>query len=216
MTDDELWLDVAAELSWDPKVNAEQVVVSVEDGIVSLRGTAGSFRQKREAVTAAQRVYGVIEVNDELQVRIPDSCRRGDAVVRGDVLQALMLDSLVPASVDAKVEDGCVTLTGTVGWQYQRDEAEFVAGNVPGVCGVEDGTTLIPALGASDIAKRIAAAFGRNAVLAARDLSVSTTCFGMVTVSGVVHSRTEHDTAIAATWAAPGVTEVDDGIVVEY
>ena len=85
-----------------------------------------------------------------------------------------------------------------------------------GVCGVKDGTTLIPELVASDIAKRIAAAFGRNAVLAARDLSVSTTCFGMVTVSGVVHSRTEHDTAIAATWAAPGVTEVDDGIVVEY
>ena len=216
MTDDELWLDVAAELSWDPKVNAEQVVVSVEDGIVSLRGTAGSFRQKREAVTAAQRVYGVVEVNDELQVGIPESYRRGDAVVRGDVLQALMLDSLVPASVDAKVEDGCVTLTGTVGWQYQRDEAEFIASNVPGVCGVKDGTTLIPALGASDIAKRIAAAFGRNAMLAARDLSVSTTCFGMVTVSGAVRSRAEHDAAIAAAWAAPGVTEVDDGIVVEY
>lgn len=216
MTDDELRLDVAAELSWDPKVNAGQVVVSAEDGTVTLRGTVGSFRQKREAVAAARRVYGVIEVNDELQVQIPDSYRRGDAVLRGDVLQALMLDSLVPASVDAKVEDGFVTLTGTVGWQYQRDEAELIASNVPGVCGVKDGTTLIPALGASDIAKRIAAAFGRNAMLAAGDLSVSTACFGMVTVSGVVRSWAEHGAAIAAAWAAPGVTEVEDRIAVEY
>jgi osmotically-inducible protein OsmY len=158
----------------------------------------------------------VIEVNDELQVRIPDADRREDAEVRGDVLQALMLDSIVPASVDAKVEDGFVTLTGTVSWQYQRDEAEFIAGNVPGVRGVEDGTTLIPVLVASDIAKRVAAAFGRNAILAAGDLSVSTVCFGMVTVSGAVRSRAERDNAIAAAWAAPGVTEVEDRIVVEY
>jgi|SRR5215467_2202084 len=97
MTDDELRLDVAAELFWDPKLNAEQVAVSAKNGTVTLRGTVGSFRQKREAAAAAQRVFGVIEVNDELQVRIPDSDRRGDAVLRGDVLQALMLDSLVPA-----------------------------------------------------------------------------------------------------------------------
>jgi osmotically-inducible protein OsmY len=216
MTDDELGLDVATELFWDPKVNAGQVAVSAEDGTATLRGTVGSFRQKREAVTAAQRLYGVIEVNDELQVRIPDAARREDAEVRGDVPQALMLDSIVPVSVDAKVEDGFVTLTGTVSWQYQRDEAEFIAGNVPGVRGVEDGTILIPVLVASDVAKRIAAAFGRNAILAAGDLSVSTICFGMVTVSGAVRSWAERDNAIAAAWAAPGVTEVVDRIVVEY
>jgi hypothetical protein len=46
----------------------------------------------------------VIEVNDELQVRIPDSDRREDAELREAALRALMLDSPVPASVDAKVE----------------------------------------------------------------------------------------------------------------
>ena len=216
MTDDELRLGVVAELFWDPRVKAEQVTVSAEDGTVTLRGTVSSCRQKREAVAAARRVHGVIEINDEMRVRIPDSDRRGDAVLRGDVLQALMLDSLIPASVDAKVEGGFVTLIGTVSWQYQRDEAEFIAGNVPGVCGVSNGTVLIPVLGPGYIAKRIAAAFGRNAILADGNLSVTTTCFGMVTVSGVVHSWAEHDNAIAAAWAAPGVTEVDDRIVIEY
>ena len=85
-----------------------------------------------------------------------------------------------------------------------------------GVCGVKDGTTLIPELVASDIAKRIAVALGRNAILAAGDLSVSTVCFGMVAMSGVMRSWAEHDNAIAAALAAPAVTEVDDRIVVEY
>jgi osmotically-inducible protein OsmY len=215
MTDDELRRDVAAELLWDPKVDAEQIVVSADDGIVTLRGTVGGLRQKREADSAARRVSGVTGIHDELQVRILGSDRREDAELRTDVRQALMLDSVVPPGVDAEVNDGFVTLTGTASWQHQRDEADFVAANVPGVRGITDGITLVPARNATDIAKRIAAAFRRNALLDADDLYVSTTCFGMVTVSGVVHSWAEHDGAVAAAWAAPGVTEVDDRILVE-
>jgi osmotically-inducible protein OsmY len=215
MTDDELRRDVAAELLWDPTVDAGQIAVSADDGIVTLLGTVGSLRQKREAARAARRVHGVTGVRDELRVRILSSDRRGDADLRADVRQALMLDSVVPPGVGAEVEDGFVTLTGTASWQHQRDEADFVAANVPGVRGIRDDITLVPARNASDIAKRIAAAFRRNALLDADDLSVSTTCFGMVTVSGVVHSWAEHDGAVAAAWAAPGVTEVDDRILVE-
>jgi osmotically-inducible protein OsmY len=215
MTDDELRRDVAAELLWDPTVDAGQIAVSADDGIVTLRGTVGSLRQKREAARAARRVYGVTGVRDELQVRILSSDRRGDADLRADVRQALVLDGVVPPGVDAEVEDGFVTLTGAVSWQHQRDEADFVTANVPGVRGIRDDITLVPARNATDIAKRIAAAFRRNALLGAGDLSVSTTCFGMVTVSGVVHSWAEHDGAVAAAWAAPGVTEVDDRILVE-
>jgi osmotically-inducible protein OsmY len=215
MTDDELRRDVAAELLWDPKVDAERVAVSADDGIVTLRGTVGSLRQKQEADRAARRVSGVTGIHDELQVRILGSDRREDAELRTDVRQALMLDSVVPPGVDAEVDDGFVTLTGAASWQHQRDEADFVAANVPGVRGITDDITLVPARNATDIAKRIAAAFRRNALLDADDLSVSTTCFGMVTVSGVVHSWAEHDGAVAAAWAAPGVTEVDDRILVE-
>ena len=215
MTDDELRRDVAAELLWDPTVDAGQIAVSADDGIVTLLGTVGSLRQKREAARAARRVHGVTGVHDELRVRILSSDRRGDDDLRADVRQALMLDSVVPPGVGAEVEDGLVTLTGTASWQHQRDEADFVAANVPGVRGIRDDITLVPARNASDIAKRIAAAFRRNALLDADDLSVSTTCFGMVTVSGVVHSWAEHDGAVAAAWAAPGVTEVDDRILVE-
>lgn len=216
MTDDDLQLDVAAELAWDPKVDSQAIAVSAEDGAVTLRGTVASFRQKREAAKAAARVYGVTEVSNQLQVRMLEGSKRDDADLRGDVLQALMLDSLVPMTVDAKVRDGFVTLTGTADWQYQRDEAEFLTASVPGVFGVENDITLTLAPDGRDIKNGISNAFRRSARLDADELSVDTTSYGTVILAGAVSSWAEHDEAVAAAWSAPGVTEVDDRIVVEY
>ena len=66
MTNDDLQLDVAAELSWDPKVDSRAIAVSADNGAVTLRGTVGSFREKREAGRAAARVYGVADISNEL------------------------------------------------------------------------------------------------------------------------------------------------------
>src|SRR6478736_5516302 len=130
--DTDLTADVSDELFWDPKLDSAAIAVSADDGKVTLRGTVGSLREKREAKKAAERVFGVISVDNQLQVKLMNDQRRSDAELRGDVLQALMLDSLIPTAVDAKVQDGFVTLTGTVDWQYQRDEADFVASNIVG------------------------------------------------------------------------------------
>ena len=137
-TDAELTLDVSDELAWDPKVDSDEIAAAADEGTVTLRGTVGSFRQKREAGKAAERVYGVLYVNNDLDVRILDENRHDDADLRGGVLQALMLDALVPNTIDASVKDGFVTLTGTADWQYQRAEAVFIAGNLDGVTGVEN------------------------------------------------------------------------------
>ena len=216
MTNDDLQLDVAAELSWDPKLDSQAIAVSADDGAVTLRGTVGSFREKREAGKAAARVYGVTEVSNELQVRMLDGSKRDDAELRGDVLHALMLDSLVPMTVDAKVRDGFVTLTGTVQWQYQRDEAEFLTASAPGVSGIQNDITLTSTPDGRDIKNDISNAFRRSAKLDAEELSVDTTSNGTVILAGAVGSWAEHDEAVAAAWSAPGVTEVDDRIVVEY
>jgi len=216
MTNDDLQLDVAAELSWDPKVDSRAIAVAADDGAVTLRGTVGSFREKREATKAAARVYGVTDVSDQLHVQLLNGSKRDDAGVRGDVLQALRLDRLVPTSVDAKVRDGVVTLTGTAQWQYQRDEAEFLAASVPGVFGVQNDVTLTSTPDGRDIKAGIGAAFRRSARLDADELSVDTTSYGAVILAGAVSSWAEHDEAVAAAWSAPGVTEVDDRIVVEY
>jgi osmotically-inducible protein OsmY len=216
MTNEELERSVSAELAWDPKIDSRAVVVSARDGIVTLRGTVGSFRQLREAKKAAERVRGVVFVNNDLDVEIMTEERREDADLRGDVLHALMLDSVVPTDVDATVKDGFVTLTGGVDWQHQRDEATFVAGNVPGVTGVDDQIRLNrPTPVAGDVQHGIKRAFERDAKLDADDL-VITISSGTVTLTGTVRSWSERDAAIAAAWAAPGVTTVNDGLTVTY
>jgi len=216
MSNDEVERWVTDELFWDPKVDGDAIAVTAHDGKVTLRGTVGSFREKREAQKAAERVYGVKSVDNELKVKILGKDGKEDAELRGDVLQALMLDSLVPPTVDAKVYDGWVTLTGTAEWQYQRDEAELVAGNVFGVIGIDDEIELdTPQPKAGDVKESIEKSFKRNAKLDAKGLAVNT-YNGTVSISGTVSSWTEHDEAIDAAWAAPGVTNVEDGILVEY
>jgi len=216
MSNDELVRWVTDELFWDPKVDGDAIAVAANDGRVTLRGTVGSFREKREAQKDAERIYGVKSVDNELKVKILSNDGKEDADLRGDVLQALMLDSLVPATIDAKVEDGWVTLTGKAEWQYQRDEAEFIAGNVYGVIGVDDEVDLDnPQPKAGDVKESIEKSFKRNAKLDAKGLAVNT-YNGTVAVTGTVSSWAEHDEAIDAAWAAPGVTHVEDGILVEY
>jgi osmotically-inducible protein OsmY len=216
MTDEELRQRVADELLWDPTVDGSTVAVSAEDGVVTLRGTVGSFRQKLEARRAAERMRGVIRVDNELDVNILTGQRRQDADVRGDVLRALLLDSHLPTTIDATVEDGRVTLTGGVDWQYQRNEAVFVAGNVPGVTGVNDQIHLnAPTPDAGDVRDAIRRALGRNAKLDADQLDV-TTSSGTVTLTGTVHSMSDRDAAVDAAWSAPGVTTVHDRLTVTY
>jgi len=214
MSDGELQGRVIDELFWDPKVHAAEIAVFADGGTVTLRGTVGSFREKREARRAAERVHGVKSVTNELTVHLLTEGRRKDAEIRGDVLQAMALDSFVPSSIDARVVDGWVTLTGTADKQYQREEAEFVAGNVLGVAGVDDQVELRhPEPSADDVKHSIEKALKRNASVDADALSVDTHG-GTVAVTGSVASWAEHDAAIAAAWAAPGVTDVEDHIVV--
>jgi len=214
--DNDLTADVSDELFWDPKVDSTAIAVSADDGKITLRGTVGSFREKREARKAAKRVFGVVSIDNELQVKLMNDDKRADADLRGDVLQALMLDSLVPTTVDAKVEDGFVTLTGTADWQYQRDEAELVASNIVGALDVIDEIELDgPTPDAGDVQDSIKKAFKRNAAVDSDDLYVSTDN-GTVTLNGSVSSWAEHDEALDAAWAAPGVTSVHDEMTVGY
>ena len=214
--DNDLVVDVNDELFWDPKVDNAAIAVSAKDGNVTLRGTVGSLREKREAYKAAQRVFGVISVDNQLQVRLLTDLGRLDADIRGDILQALMLDSLVPKTVDASVKDGYVTLTGTVNWQYERDEAEFVASNIVGALDVFNTIEIKhPAPHAADVQDSINKAFKRNAAVDANELTVSTDN-GTVTIKGTVGSWAEHDEAIDAAWAAPGVTSVRDDMTIAY
>lgn len=150
--DNEMTDWVAAELDFDPKVNSEHIGISADCGVVTLYGTVGSLGQKHRAQTAAQRVVGGMHIRNELQVRFGDGVERpeSDGELRGAVLLALVLNRLVPGTVDARVCDGLVTLIGTAQRQYQREEAELICANVPGVIAVRNEISLAPAPGSAN------------------------------------------------------------------
>ena len=207
---------VRDELAADPKIDSREVAVSLDpEGVVSLRGTVGSLRQRREAAEAAKRVYGVQEVKNSLDVRPLIGDRREDAVLRGEVLQALTLNSLVPAGIDAKVRDGIVTLAGKVNWNFEREEAEATAGNVRGVRGIRSALVLIPGAKSVDVKGAIEQALTRNATIDSEGVSVETSD-GKVTLSGFVSSWAARDAAIEAAWSVPNVTHVEDHIGIRY
>ena len=216
MSNDELQTSVEDELRWEPRVDSPAIAVDAHDGSVTLRGTVGSLREKFEAKKVAKRVYGVKSVDDQLQVRILGENSRDDAELRGAVLQALMLNSEVPSSVDTTAVNGVVTLSGTVEHQFEREEAESVASKVLGVTSIDDQIELLPpGPSAHDVHHSIKKALERNAKLDADGISVES-AHGTVKLSGVVESWADHDAAVAAAWSAPGVTNVDDKILIDY
>src|ERR1700759_4448762 len=191
--DDDLGHHVAAELSRDPQVGSEAIEVSAASGVVTLRGTVASLRLKRAGSrTAAARVRGVTRVANELRVQIPDRDRRDDEDLRGDVLEALMLEGSVPMTVDAQARDGFVALTGTVEWHYQREAAESRTARVPGVVSIDNAIALAQAPQARPVADAISCAFRRNAVLDADGISVETSSGGVVILSGTGSSWGAH------------------------
>jgi hypothetical protein len=130
--------DVRSELQLDPRIpEPVEIAISASDGLVTMRGTVGSFSQRRAAAGDARKISGVYDLDDRLQVRLLDDYMREDAEIRGAALQRLMWDVEIPAStVDVKVEDGWVTLKGDVDYQFQSDDAFDDVAGLFGVIGV--------------------------------------------------------------------------------
>lgn len=205
---------VTAELDWDPKVDSRDIMVAADRGAVALCGTVSSLRAARDAEHAARRVYGVTSVSSHLTVRPAFSGPAEDSDVRAAVLHALMLNSTIPATVAATVENGVVCLTGAVTWNWQREEAERLCEAVAGVLGTINEIKLTPVPDNTDVQKAIMESLRRHALLATHEVSVDVPASGVVILFGTVTTWAEHDEAINTGWSARGVTRVHDRIAV--
>ena len=96
MTDGDMQANVTAELVSEPQMDSDDIAVFAEGGVVTLRGTVSSMRERHRAQNAAQRVHGVSGVSNHLLVRDTDSGRGAGAVLRAVARQAFMLDGQIP------------------------------------------------------------------------------------------------------------------------
>ena len=202
-------------LAGNPRVHPDEISVQAVDGDVVLKGTVGSVVQREEAVRTTRHVAGVKSVTDRLHLGLLDASGRADADTEAAVLDALTADTAARASsIDVAVREGAVTLSGLVDLASQRDRAERDALAVPGVASVHNRLRVAFPVLADDVAERITDAIGVNAIVGADSLTV-TVDGDAVTLSGTVRSRADHDTALTAAAAAPGVTDVHDEMRVE-
>ncbi|NML10324.1 BON domain-containing protein [Sphingobium sp. AR-3-1] len=213
-SDSQLQRDVLDELAWEPSIDHADIGVAVTDGVVTLSGFVKSYPQKMAAEKATRRVAGVKALAEEIKVRFASDPKTADHEIAKRILDMFSWNVSIPDDkIAVKVEHGWVTLSGTVDWYYQSDEARKVAGKVNGVIGVSNLIELHTLPTSGDVKDRIVAAIKRNADLDAASVTVFTDG-GKVTLGGKVRAWNERQIAERAAWAAPGVTKVEDNIVV--
>jgi osmotically-inducible protein OsmY len=213
--DDQLQQDVMEELKWEPAVEASTIGVEARNGVVTLAGRVETYMQKWAAERAAQRVGGVKGVVVEIDVSLPGSGKRTDADLVQAARRALEWNSSVPqGAVHIMVSDGMVTLSGEVGWEFQRSAAIAAVRNLIGVRGLDNQITLrLHPVKIGEVKKKIQSALQRQAQLDANAISISIDGTS-VTLGGVVDSWSERVAARNAAWSAPGVQNVIDDLSV--
>lgn len=215
-SDSQLQHDVMAELEWEPSVDHADIGVAVNDGVVTLSGYVKSYPQKLAAEKATRRVAGVRAIAEEIKVRFASDPKTADHEIAKRIVDMFAWNVSIPDDkVKVKVEQGWVTLTGTVEWHYQRNEARAAAGRVTGVTGISNLIEVRKLPVANDIKDHIMAAFKRQANLDAGTVTVATDG-NTVRLGGNVKNWNERGIAERAAWAAPGVNKVEDNIVVAY
>jgi osmotically-inducible protein OsmY len=218
-SDAQLKMDVTEELTWEPTVTSRDITVTADAGVVTLGGTVPLYAERKSAERAVQRVEGVKAIALEIEVHLASAHEKNDVEVARAVVDALRWHVWVPSHVQATVENGWVTLTGTVEREYERSSAEDSVNYLTGVTGVSNNITLKPSVEPSvqptAVKAAIEKALIRNAEVDAENIKV-TAAGTKVTLVGTVASWDERMEAGSAAWNAPGVTAVVNELAVAF
>lgn len=213
-TDIQIRNDVQRELFYISGMNAASIGVAVADGIVSLTGTVDTHAKKLEAVRAAERIPQVKAVACQILVRSAGPSEPTDADLARAAANVLAWNSRVPPDrIRVVVENGWIRLDGTVDWQYQKDAADEAVAPVSGVKGIDSRITVNPLASAEDTKEFIHAALKRSGITATQNILVEVTN-DKAALYGEVHSISDREEAERIAWAAPGIADVANHLVV--
>jgi len=124
--DNEILGEVRAALRDDPVADLEQLRVSVVDGVVTLHGEANSFAERFLTEAAVAAVRGVLEI--ENQITIHPQRERPDQEIKPEIERRLANSPYLAAGlIQVEVQDGQVTLSGTVGSVHEKSIAHYSA-----------------------------------------------------------------------------------------
>jgi osmotically-inducible protein OsmY len=152
-------------------------------------------------------------VANELKVRLSTEPRDDSDIARA-IAHVLEWNTQIPeGKVHATVQAGWVTLSGQVGFDYQRHEVERMVRHVRGVLGITNNIVVTSPVSVDEVEAKIEDAFKREAEVDARHVRVEVSDH-TAELYGHVHSLNEAAAAEAAAAAAPGVARVESHLMV--
>jgi osmotically-inducible protein OsmY len=214
-SDDEIMSEVQYQIGWDSRVRQTEIGVTVKKGVVTLTGIVDSYAKKLAAQQAAHRVSGVLDVANDIEVKVPGSLRRTDAEIAQAIRHALEWNVLVPSDqIHSTVTDGWVSLEGNVEYYRERLDAERAVSHLPGVRGVTNKIAVCTPIEPQRVKFLIEDVLERRADREARRIKVKVD-EGEVTLTGSVKSWDEKKAILGAISHTPGVRTVRDHLFID-
>jgi osmotically-inducible protein OsmY len=213
-TDKELYDDVKYKLSFQPNLKVEHIAFSVHEGMVTLGGAVTTYNQKKAVERGIRRVKGVKGIANEIKVECLPEHKRNDVDIVAAAVNALNSDATVPSeNIKVIVEDGWLTLSGHVQWYFEKKNAELCVNNLYGIKGVINHIQIQPSVTPNEVKNKIMEEFKRNAMIDAKGIDIEVHG-GAVTLKGAVRNWSEMEEAVDATWAIPGVSQIDNQLAI--
>ncbi|RKR84693.1 osmotically-inducible protein OsmY [Mucilaginibacter gracilis] len=137
-TDQEIAREILSTLaaSWVP---ADKLKIKVEHGVITLEGTLQWNFQKQAATKSLKNITGITKIKNMIVIKADTP----DEVEKKHLQNALKLNwAMNGQDVRVEVHGKAVTLSGVVNSYYQKEEAERIAWQAPGVNAVKNDLAL--------------------------------------------------------------------------
>jgi osmotically-inducible protein OsmY len=206
---------VTEELRWDPLVDVERINVSAEDWKITLHGVVRTYAQKCRAEKIAREIRGVVDVKNDLDVRLAiGSYRTDDGLERlaASIIQnhSALSDPLPRVTA----HDGWLTLSGVVAAEAQKRAAEDALRDLTGIRGITNCIKVAARTENAGDAGVFLAAVLRRGKLGANDLKVEVNG-GAIAIDAKVTSCAERDALIELASCRRGIVSVEDRVIVQ-
>ena len=179
---------------------------------MTLHGTTSTIISRHYAAADALEVPGVESLDNKLKVKYPAAAAPSDEQIRKSIEHLLEWNSSIDSKhVRVRVENGIVTLEGSVDALWRKFHAEDVLMQLTGVAGINNKLTVVPTKDVSDelIAESLNNALSRNPMINADAIEVRV-ANGVVRLGGAVPNWTARQIVYNSALNTFGAIGVDD------
>jgi len=215
ITDTEIQENVLAELSWEPALDATEITVTANNGVVTLRGKVHHYGERRAAEQAAVKIKGVKSLINELQVTLCGEEQPSDEEIADEILRMLNNHTAIPpGQIKVRVIHGFVYLEGELAWNFQKEAVFTAVRHLKGIVGISNLIRIRPHISQAAVKTQVRQALYRYAGLEADGIKVETDG-NEVVITGKVRSWSEKQAVEKAVWASSGVKSVRNNLIID-